>query len=47
MKLIIKTLLGVFVISILGITAFVMFSDIEITQNSVVKTVPNEKILTE
>jgi len=47
MKLIIKILLGIFVISILGITSFVMFSDIEITQNSVVKTVPNKKILTE
>ena len=47
MKLIIKILLGVFVLSIVGTTALVMFSDIEIMQHSVVKTVPNEKILNE
>lgn len=46
MKLIIKILLGAFVIFIIGITAIVMLSDIEITQNSVIKTVPSEKILT-
>ncbi len=46
MKLIIKLLLGLFVIFIVGVTAVVMISDVEIPQQSVVKTVPNEKILT-
>jgi len=47
MKLIIKTLLGIFVLSLVVVTTVVMISDVEIIQQSVVKTVPNEKILVE
>ena len=47
MDLIIKIFLTVFVLFIVGITALVMIRDVEIPQHSVVKTIPNETILTD
>ncbi|MFP4097756.1 MAG: hypothetical protein ACLFP8_00205 [Alphaproteobacteria bacterium] len=47
MNLIIKILLAVFVLAIIGAITLIMVVDVEIPQNTVVKTVPNEKILDE